>query len=147
MKDQRFLTLDEATLLSAIAERLLRVAEVERNGGEDLLRLLAHATLRPEGCTRGDIAGLNWRVRYQFLDSDDRHELTLACPRDADALLSRASILSPLALSLAGRPVGAFVGVPVAHGQSRIARVLAVWRPEAADDEPPGLAGEVQDAC
>lgn len=127
MNGARYLTVEESRLLSRTAERLLRLADVELNLGEHVLKVLTQATLRQAGCRREDIASINSTVKIQMLGCSDQLEFTLVCPRDADPALRRVSILTPLGLSFLGRAVGAVVRVPLASGHSRFASLLAVW--------------------
>lgn len=127
MNGARFLTVDESMMLSRTAERLLRLADVELNLGEHVLRLLRQATLRQTSCKRKDLASINSTVKIQMLGCSDHLEFTLVCPRDADPASRRVSILTPLGLSILGRAVGAVVPIPLASGDSRFARLLAVW--------------------
>lgn len=128
MNGARYLTAEESMLLSRTAERLLRLAEVELNLGEHVLKLLKQATLRQMDCGRVDIASINSTVQIQMLGCGDQLEFTLVCPRDADPAARRVSILTPLGLSFLGRAVGAVVRVPLASGHSRCATLLAAWK-------------------
>jgi regulator of nucleoside diphosphate kinase len=123
----RYLTVEESRLLSRTAERLLRLADVELNLGEHVLKVLRQATLRQTGCRREDIASINSTVKIQMLGCSDQLEFTLVCPRDADPASRRVSILTPLGLSFLGRAVGAVVRVPLASGYSRFASLVEVW--------------------
>lgn len=115
-------------LLSGTAERLLRLADVELNLGEQVLTLLKQATLRQMDCKRDDIASINSTVRIQMTGFTDQWEFTLVCPRDADHASHRVSILTPLGLTFLGRAVGSVVPVPLASKHPRPATLLAVWK-------------------
>ena len=128
MSDARLLTMDEAQLLSRATEHWLRLGEVELNPGEQALALLSQATLRPRGCTREDVAGLNWTLQIEPADGREVREFTLVCPRDADVSQRRVSVLTPLGLSFIGQTVGAMARLPHATGGTSAVRILGVRR-------------------
>lgn len=126
MNNERFFTVEEASLLSHAAERWLRLRDVEINPGEHVLELLSRAAVRPQDCTREDIASINRTLTLQLPNYPDPQELTLVCPADADVALHRVSVLSWLGLSFVGRVVGAVAQLQEATGQPAKARLLAV---------------------
>jgi transcription elongation GreA/GreB family factor len=123
MTDWRFLTSDEAALLCQAAEGWLRRGAHELDLGERALRLLSRATVRPEGCNRRDIAGVNHTLEVELMDCRDLLEFTLVHPGHADALQRRVSILTPLGLSFIGQPVGAIAPFPCMAGSWNVAKL------------------------
>lgn len=139
MNDVRFLTMEEATVLSHAAERWLRLGDVELNPGEHVLGLLTRAAVRPQDCTREDIAGINRTLMLQLPDFPEPQELTLVCPEEANTSLNRVSVLTLLGLSFVGRVVGSIAQLQLAAGPSVTARLLAVRRCAALErDQPAG---------
>lgn len=131
MNNARFLTPEEATLLSDAAEHWLRLGDVELNPGEYVLQLLLKATVRPLTCAREDIASLNWTVAVELPGCDALKELTLVCPEEADMSRGRVSVLTALGLSFIGRVVGCVAPIQLATGWPEKASLLAVRRPVA----------------
>jgi transcription elongation GreA/GreB family factor len=128
MNDVRFLTSEEAVLLSDAAENWMRLRDVELNPGEYLLQLLSGATVRPRKCAREDIASLNWTMAVELPGYGEPKELTLVSPKDADISFGRVSVLSLLGLSFIGRVVGSVAQIELASGLSKKASLLAARR-------------------
>lgn len=126
MKIERYLTQADATVLSRLAEQLLRVRDVKFNAGEDLIDLLSTAILLPENSERKDCVSLYAEVTYSPVGSDDKQIIVIVCPQDANQALARVSVLAPVALALLGRTVGTVVDVPLPFGQMQTVRVLDV---------------------
>lgn len=126
--DTRFLTNEEAALLSQAAEHWLRLGDVELNPGEHVLKLLRNAAVRPKACPREDIASLNWTLKLALPDDEEPQELTLVCPADADLSLARVSVLTLLGLSFVGRVVGSVAPLQWAGGSAKVVRLLAAKR-------------------
>ncbi len=143
MNDVRFLTMEEATVLSHAAERWLRLGDVELNPGEQVLGLLTRAAVRPQDCKREDIAGINRTLMLQLPDCEEPKELTLVSPEEADASLNRVSVLTSLGLSFVGRVVGSIAQLQLAAGPSMTARLLAVRRCASLEGgDAAGLPGD-----
>ena len=106
MIDHRLLTAEEAALLCQAAEGWLRCGEHELNLGERAAKLLARATVRPEGCDRSDIAGIDCALEVELWNCKDLLQFTLVHPQDADAQLRRISVLTAFGLSFIGLTVG-----------------------------------------
>ena len=136
MKLERYLTQADATVLSRLAEQLLRVRDVKFNAGEDLIDLLSTAILLPENSERKDCVSLDAEVTYAPVGSDDKQVIVIVCPQDANQALARVSVLAPVALALLGRPVGSVVEVPLPFGQVQTVRVLDVIPLSAAVAQP-----------
>lgn len=126
MKIERYLTQADATVLSRLAEQLLRVREVKFNAGEDLIDLLSTAVLLPENSTRKDCVALHTEVTYHIDSSKEKKTLAIVCPQNANQELARVSVLAPLAMALIGREVGSVVDVQLPFGQSQTVSILEV---------------------
>jgi hypothetical protein len=126
--DTRFLTSEEATLLSQAAEHWLRLGDVELNPGEHVLKLLRNAAVRPKACPREDIASLNWTLELALPDDPAPQELTLVCPGDADLSLARVSVLTLLGLNFVGRVVGSVAPLQLGGGPPKVVKLLAARR-------------------
>lgn len=131
MNGARFLTAEEATLLSHAAEHWLRLRDVELNPGEYVLELLSSATLRPSECRREGIASINWTMALDLPGCGTLREMTLVRPGDADISLGRVSVLTLIGLNFVGRVVGSVAQIQFATGQPQEATLLAA-RPCAA---------------
>ena len=85
-----------------------------------------------------DVITMNSVAQVQVTDADgsrQEHELTLVCPRDADADAHRVSILAPVGSALLGLQVGDVIDWPMPGGRSARLQVLAVrYQPEAAGE-------------
>lgn len=128
MSGARFLTAEEAALLSHAAEHWLRLRDVELNPGEYVHELLSGATLRPSKCSREDIASINWTMDVQLSGCSAPKEVTLVSPGDADISLGRVSVLTLIGLNFVGRVVGSVAQIPSAQGPSQAATLLAARR-------------------
>ncbi|HJV73353.1 MAG TPA: GreA/GreB family elongation factor [Noviherbaspirillum sp.] len=126
MKTERYLTQADATVLSRLAEQLLRVREVKFNAGEDLIDLLSTAILLPENSTRKDCVALHTEVTYHTGSPKEKKTLAIVCPQDANQELARVSVLAPLAMALIGREVGSVVDVELPFGHSQAVSILKV---------------------
>ncbi len=103
MKNQRILKQSDASILSRLAERLLRLGEVESNAGEELLDLISTSKILAVDTERKDCAALYSTVIYTPADIDERRSVTLVCPHEANPELAHVSVLSPIGLALIGR--------------------------------------------
>jgi regulator of nucleoside diphosphate kinase len=136
MKIERYLTQDDATVLSKLAERLLRMRDVKFNTGEQLIELISTAMLLPENVKKKDCVSLYSEVTYCKMDADDQHTLTIVCPQDANQTLARVSILAPLAMALLGRKVRSIVEVELPFSQVMFVKILDVRHLSSASIEP-----------
>jgi hypothetical protein len=112
MNGPRLLTLEEAAMLEAAAERWLRMGDVEFNDGELAARLLASFAMRGAACMRRDIASLG---RSILLDVPWQWEpvcITLVRPEEEDLDQGHVSILSDVGLACVGLVVCSQVDLP-----------------------------------
>lgn len=126
MKIERYLTQDDAAVLSRLAERLMRMRDVKFNAGEQLIELISTSVLLPENVKKKDCVSLYSEVTYCKMDADDQHTLTIVCPQDANQELARVSILAPLAMALLGRKVLSIVEVELPFSQVMFVKILSV---------------------
>lgn len=129
MKTERFLSQNDATTLSRLAENMLRMREINFNHAERVIELITTSVLLPETDQRNDFVRLHSGVVYRAVGTVDLHSIVIACPRDANEsnhALSTVSLLTPLAMALIGRVVGSIVAVELPFGQIQYVEVVAV---------------------
>lgn len=121
MKNERYLTQNDAATLSRIAEHLLRMGEIEINAGEQLLDIISTSIILPVDVQRKGYVTLYSTVTYAPVDSDEERKLTIVCPQDANPQLALISALTPIGLALIGRK--ALTTVEVALPSKRIEKL------------------------
>lgn len=126
MNFERYLTQQDAAILSRLAESLLRELDVKFNHGEQLVELLTSAILLPEHARREDCVSLYSEVLYQRLDTNELHTATIVCPYEAAPTLARFSALAPLSMALVGRRINSLVPVVLNDKESYTVRIVAV---------------------
>ena len=126
MTTERYLTQHDATMLSKLAEQLLRTRDVDFNQAEKLIDLIAASILLPENTPRKDCVSLYSRVRYRHVGSKDEQSIVIVCPHDVNETLVRVSILAPLAMALIGRPEGTIVEVELPFNRAQSIEILEV---------------------
>jgi regulator of nucleoside diphosphate kinase len=141
MKFDRFLTQEDASTLSRLAEQLLRVREVRINFAEKLIELIATSILLPENAPRPDCVCLHSKVTYRVIGTDEHRVVHVVCPIDANDMLAQVSVLAPLALALLGRSVGSIVEIPMPFSQVQYVEIVEVRRPAQPDAWGLGLPG------
>ena len=126
MLNERFLSQKDACLLSRLAEAMLRLRDVKFNFADRLVEFLSGAILLPETSTRDDFVRLNTVVTYRAVGSAKREYLAIVCPQDADDVLARVSVLSPLAMAMLGRVVGSIVEIGLHFGRVQYVEIVDV---------------------
>ena len=98
---------------------------------DSLLTNLKGARMLPQENISEDIITMNSRARLTELSSGKEIEITVTYPQDADNLLKKISVFSPIGMTLLGAKVGDIVSwkVPAGIGQFRIDKVI--YQPEA----------------
>ncbi|OWW21437.1 GreA/GreB family elongation factor [Noviherbaspirillum denitrificans] len=134
MKIERYLSQEDAAILSRLAEHMLRMRDVRINFAEQLIELIGTAILLPENVRRDDCVALNSEVVYRDIEMGRVGTVVIVCPQEANDTLARVSILAPLAMALLGRPVGCIAEVRLPFDKLRHVEIVAVT--------PPGLAAE-----
>jgi regulator of nucleoside diphosphate kinase len=111
MKSERYLSQQDATILSHLAQHLLRTGGPCAQHAEQLIAIIETSILLPVNATRNDYVALYSTVACRDVESNQHISICIVCPREVHDGLERVSILAPLALSLVGRIVGSFVDV------------------------------------
>jgi len=125
---------------TAGGERLLTELDHQRlrrhaSSHQALRDLLDNADLLPSARLPVDVVSMNSEVEVLDLGSGRLLRLTLCYPAEAKAEQGRISVLSPVGLSLLGRPVGGEARWQAAHGAIGALRIRALrYQPEAAGD-------------
>ncbi|ABR90522.1 transcription elongation factor, greA family [Janthinobacterium sp. Marseille] len=121
MKNERYLTQNDAATLSRIAEHLLRMGEVEINAGEQLIDIISTSIILPVDVQRKGYVTLYSTVSYSPVDTEEVRKLTIVCPQDANPQLALISALTPIGLALIGRK--ALTTVEVALPSKRVEKL------------------------
>ncbi len=141
MKNDRYLTQYDAAILCKIAENLLRLAEVDFNAGEKLIEILVNSMILPAHARKEEYASLRSMVSYSCVDQNTTETIVLVCPQDANPVLARASVVSPIGLALIGHKAGSIVDVISPFGPAQQVRITNVTSLLTADADPAGHAG------
>ncbi|HYD59835.1 MAG TPA: GreA/GreB family elongation factor [Noviherbaspirillum sp.] len=136
MKNERFLSQEDAATLSRLAEHLLRLRDVNMNSAERLIDLIGTAILLPENVRRDDCVALYSTVTYREIGAEQRQSVVIVCPQDTQEALARVSILAPLAMSLLGRPAGSIVEVALPFDQVKFVEIVDVLPADRQAQEP-----------
>jgi regulator of nucleoside diphosphate kinase len=118
-------------------ERLIATyaAQRDRDALPALEEELGRAEIVHSTCIPPDVVTMNSRVRFVDEQTDEKQEVVLVYPADADFAHHRVSILAPLGSALLGLRVGQTIDWPVPSGQVKRFRVLAVThQPEAVGE-------------
>ncbi|MNK04288.1 nucleoside diphosphate kinase regulator [compost metagenome] len=126
MKNERYLTQNDAATLSRIAEHLLRMGEVEINAGEQLIDIIATSIILPVDVQRKGYVTLYSTVSYSPVESEEVRQLTIVCPQDANPQLALISALTPIGLALIGRKALSTVEVALPSKRVEKLKILDV---------------------
>ncbi|WP_353155548.1 GreA/GreB family elongation factor [Herminiimonas fonticola] len=135
MKNQRYLTQNDASILSKLAEQLLRLGEVEINAGEELIDIISTSVILPINAPRKDCVSLYSTVSYSPANSDEKRSISIVCPHDANPQLARISTLTPIGLALIGRKVSSTVEVELPSNRVEKIKILDVTPLDSAVGE------------
>jgi regulator of nucleoside diphosphate kinase len=125
-----YLSSDDHRLLSH-----LLIGLSGKNAANDRLRgELARAVILESSAVPPTSVGLNSRVRFQDLDTNEQEEYVLTLPAIADSERQRISILAPIGTALLGYSEGDEIEWPTPGGIRRL-KLLHVTR----DDSPVGV--------
>lgn len=125
---------------AAGGERLLTELDHQRlrrhaSSHQALREVLDNADLLPSPQLPADVVSMNSEVEVLDLASGRLQRLTLCYPAEAEAEQGRISVLSPVGLSLLGRPVGGEARWQAAHGAIGALRIRSLrYQPEACGD-------------
>ncbi|MNR76128.1 nucleoside diphosphate kinase regulator [compost metagenome] len=126
MKNERYLTQNDAATLSRIAEHLLRMGEVEINAGEQLIDIISTSTILPVGVQRKGYVTLYSNVSYTPVGTEDVRTLTIVCPQDANPQLALISALTPIGLALIGRKALSTVEVALPSKRTEKLKIIDI---------------------
>lgn len=126
MKIERYMSQNDASVLSRLAYGMLRFGKSDTNLAERLIDIISGAMLLPETSSRRDYVCLYSVVTYRRLGSVRNECTVIVCPQDCDDVLVQISILAPLALALLGRAVGSIVEVPLPFGRIQYVEIIGV---------------------
>ena len=132
----------------AVLTRFVRARSADPGRVEAAVRRLAHLTAVSRTLPSGDSDGgerrvsLGASVRYRVAacgtaihertrGGADLDTVVIACPRDAQAMTPRISVLAPLALGLLGHAEGCTVDVDLALGRTLRLEIVEVQPPAA----------------
>lgn len=96
--------------------------------------LLDGADLLPSPQLPADVVSMNSEVELLDPQRGQARRLTLCYPGDAHPEQGRISVLSPVGLSLLGRPVGAEIAWAGPGGGGRLQIQALLYQPEARGD-------------
>ena len=119
-----YLSQDDLAVLSAFARR-------HGEGARELASLLLASIPLPATGDAPRRVSLGATVRYRALGAHDTQAIVIACPQDANALLARVSILTPLALGLLGHAEGCTVDIALPHARTLPVDIVEVRPPSA----------------
>lgn len=143
MKKDRYLTQYDAAILCKLAENLLRLAEVDFNAGEKLIEILVNSMILPAHARKEEYASLCSMVSYSGIGQDMTETIVLVCPQDANPVLARTSVISPIGLALIGHKIGSIVDVIAPYGPVQQVQITSVTSLMAADTAPVGHADAI----
>ena len=133
MNKKMFVTINDYQRIIGMIE----IAAMQTKIPEAIDRLLTNlkgARMLPQENISGDIVTMNSSALLTELSSQKKVEITVTYPHEADNLLKRISVFSPIGIALLGSKVGDIVSwkVPSGIGQFRIDKVT--YQPEAVGD-------------
>lgn len=128
-----FVTINDYDRITGMIENASRHAKIPATV-DRLLTNLRGARMLPQENISQDIITMNSRARLTELSSGKEVEIAVTYPQDADNLLNKVSVFSPIGIVLLGSKVGDTVSwkVPSGIGQFRVDRVT--YQPEAVGD-------------
>ena len=119
-----YLSQEDLAILSAFAR-------VRGEGARELASLIASSIPLPATQKQARRVALGATVRYRAVGASDTQAVVIACPHDANALLARVSILTPLALGLLGHAEGCTVGIALPHARTLPVDIVEVQPPSS----------------
>ncbi|WP_151447639.1 GreA/GreB family elongation factor [Lacisediminimonas profundi] len=126
MKIERLLSQRDASILSRLAENMLRLRDVKFNHAERLIELITSSILLPENSCREDYVSLYSTVEYRTIGAAESHSIVIVCPQDASDTLAKVSLLSPMAMALLGRIAGSVVAVTHSFNKIEYVEIVGV---------------------
>jgi len=97
--------------------------------------VLDQARVVPSRSVGPDVVTMYSQLLLQYLDDGKTTKLTVCYPPDAEPAQGFVSVLSPVGISVIGRPVGAMARWVCPDGEQRMAEVKAIlFQPEGSGD-------------
>jgi len=117
-------------------DRLLKLVESQPGKRFDKLESeLVRAKVVPREEIPEDVVTMNSRVIFENETTDERREVTLVYPGNADIDLGRISVLVPVGTALLGLRVGQSIDWELPGGEKQRYRIVEVpFQPEAAGE-------------
>jgi regulator of nucleoside diphosphate kinase len=124
------MTTQDHTRLTQLVERYAegRFADL----AEALDDELARARIVPQSAIPPDIVTMNSTCVFRFADTDERREVTIVYPEQADFDTQRVSVLAPIGAALLGLGAGQSIRWPTPEGERELEVVAVTYQPEAA---------------
>ena len=133
MNKRMFVTINDYQRIIGMIE----IAAMRTKLPEAIDRLLTNlkgARMLPQENISGNVITMNSSALLTELSTEKEVEITVTYPQEADNLLKKISVFSPIGIDLLGSKVGDIVSwkVPSGLGQFRIDKVT--YQPEAVGD-------------
>jgi transcription elongation GreA/GreB family factor len=129
MGTRQYLSRRDLAILHRFAREHGIGAQSHDASGRKLAALLAAALPLPETDAAPRRVSLGATVHYRPAGARDTSSILIACPYDANALLARVTILSPLALDLLGHAEGCSVEIALGQARSLLVDIIGVDAP------------------
>ncbi|MFC0250458.1 GreA/GreB family elongation factor [Massilia consociata] len=129
MCSTRYLSQHDLAVLTRFVAARTPGAASDDPVGRRLAALLESSIVLPETDSARRHVSLGATVRYRAQGERDTNSILIACPQDANALLARVSILTPLALGLLGHEQGRSVRIDLPLARSQIVDIVEVRPP------------------
>ncbi|WP_292037776.1 GreA/GreB family elongation factor [Massilia sp. UBA6681] len=129
MCNKHYLSQHDLAILHRFAREQGIGAEVRDPSGRKLAALLASSLPLPETDAAPRHVSLGATVHYRSDGARELSSIVIACPYDANALLARVTILSPLALGLLGHAEGCSVEIELPNARSMLVDIVGVDAP------------------
>ncbi|MFN3792839.1 GreA/GreB family elongation factor [Massilia sp.] len=139
MSSKQYLSQHDLAILHRFAREHGIGADSRDASGRKLASLLASALPLPETDAAPRRVALGATVHYRPVGGCDTSSILIACPYDANALLARVTILSPLALGLLGHAEGCRVEIELPHARSMLVDIVGVEAPAPSLGHAPQL--------
>ncbi len=129
MCNKHYLSQHDLAILHRFAREHGTGAGLRDPAGRKLEALLASSLPLPETDAAPRRVALGATVHYRPAGAGDTSSIVIACPYDANALLARVTILSPLALGLLGHAEGCSVEIELPNARSMLVDIVEVEAP------------------
>ena len=125
----------ECVLTELDSIRLAHLPAEGRETGSGIDELIDNARIVPSRSVAPDVVTMYTQFLLQDADDGNVRTMTVCYPDDAEPSEGFISVLSPLGMSVIGRPLGAVARWVCPTGKERAAEVSAIlFQPEASGD-------------